>query len=234
MPTSVMLRHPAVVLVVLLIILDGLSFVIPAKSEPSQNFDPIALDGSTVGHCSGTISSCSKSLTTTLKGDVILLWAWPNTGSPTVSTVTDTAGLTWTARSQAGSPPSNWIIYYAISSGKLTGDSIKVTFTASVSTTYVMAVWGVSGANTVSPFDTTSAQFNSGTGTTATATITTTNANDFVYAIGENQQQNAMTVCCSYNLVGSDNGNGWNEVDYKILSASGTQTVTYSLASSNW
>jgi hypothetical protein len=127
-------------------------------------------------------------LTTVNTNDVIIIesvnTAATNSG---ISGISDTAGLTWTKRKGcviAGVISNE--LWYAVSSGALTSDSITVTYNGAPSARVV--AFGVNGANTATPFDTNVALPGCNTttsGTSNTTTISTDNANDMIISFAK-------------------------------------------------
>ena len=89
-------------------------------------------------------------MTTANANDVIILNIAEN--GTTVSSVSDTAGLTWHQEAVAGTGPYLIYQYYAIAPTALSADAITVNFTGS-SYFADLNAFGISGANTSSPFD---------------------------------------------------------------------------------
>lgn len=136
------------------------------------------------GGISGTTLSgnnLSVTLTTTSTNDVIYLFS--KSLSSNIGSITDTAGLTWVNRGLCSGTPSaeGW---YAISSGALTSDVITAHYPIGPGSTRVTA-FGVSGANTSSPFDgngSIPSCLLQASGSSAAVTISTNNANDMLIA----------------------------------------------------
>src|SRR5712692_7993391 len=109
-------------------------------------------------------SSMAVTLTTLNSNDIIVLAihseALNASGShAAVASVADTANLTWAKRSSvaldnagAGNAYNDAEMWWAFSSGVLTGDVITITLSKSVDAASV-AAWGVNGANTAAPWD---------------------------------------------------------------------------------
>ena len=116
-------------------------------------------------------------MTTADANDVIILDIVQN--GTTVSSVSDAAGLIWHQRAVAGTGLNTIYEYYAIAPNALSTDAITVNFTGTASYADLNA-FGISGANTSSPFD--SDVPAPVTSATSTGTVTTGNANDFVFA----------------------------------------------------
>ncbi len=120
----------------------------------------LGIDGS-ANSIFSTASSGSITLSTQSANDVIVLFVGFETGTAapaSVSSITDTAGLTWTRRSVKTQYPDHFGAYddqevwYAISANALSSDAI----TAHISNTIddaVMLAFGLSGANTIGPWD---------------------------------------------------------------------------------
>lgn len=167
----------------------------------------LALDGS--GHSNQTSAAPTVTLTTSSADDYIALFITSNPG--TVSSVAG-GGLTWNLRSSINSGGNVLTYYYAIAATALTSTVITVNMSSSTFTT--LDVFGISGADTGSPFD--------GSVVTATGTvaqITTTNANDIV--IGA--MITTDSAGAAYTQVPASVPADFQMVEYKIVSA--TQTA---------
>lgn len=122
----------------------------------------LAIDGSaTLSIAAGTVTN---TLSNTNTNDVIVAQIFVNatTGTPTISSVSDTLGLTWNKRTLPSgckytdtTPETNDIEeYWAFSSGKLTSDVISVTQTGGSGTLSMrLTTASINGANTTTPFD---------------------------------------------------------------------------------
>ena len=177
----------------------------------------IALDGD--GFSSRPFESTtttSVTLTTTQANDVIILEVVEN-GS-TVGSVADAAGLIWNVRAVAGSGSNLIYEYYAIASTPLSADAITVNFTGTASYADLNA-FGVSGANTSSPFDT-SVPTNAATSTGA---VTTSNANDFVFAGYRFASDATPSAGSSWTAINASGGYYLSE--YQITSSTQTGLV---------
>ncbi|MDE1768167.1 MAG: hypothetical protein KGH62_02260, partial [Candidatus Micrarchaeota archaeon] len=171
-------------------------------------------------------SSDSVTLTTSNSPDVIVVFTGlevpsSNGASLTVSSISDTAGLTWHKRSSntfqgTSYPASNEDIegWYAISNSKLTSDQITVTLSGSAVDDWAIMAFGVSGVNTNSPWD-----LNAGLPTTSTKTgtvsISTNNANDMLLGLvgttdGNGCGSNPWSASGSNTLIGTVGTNGGN------------------------
>lgn len=152
----------------------------------------LSSDGSVSG--SFNAASGSVSLTTANSNDVIyVVVSIRTTSSQTVSSVSG-AGLTWNFRSARNSGTSAVRVeaWYAIASSPLSAASITVTLSAAAK--FTLVAFGISGANTASPFDPNVSIPASADGNSATpsTTITTSNSNDFI--IGALAAQGTVTA----------------------------------------
>lgn len=135
----------------------------------------LALDGTAfVSRPFVPTTSMSVSLTTTNANDVVVLDVLQNGAA--VQSVTDADGLDWQLRGTAGLGSQTILEYYAVAPQALTADEIDVTF-AGTATYAALNAFGISGANTTSPFDSAAPA----TSATSTAAISKANANDFVF-----------------------------------------------------
>ena len=131
----------------------------------------LALDGSV--HGSTTATSLGVTLTTSNTDDVIIVIATVNQGP--ITSISG-AGLTWNFIASGGTGIAAIEIWYAIASSALSSQTITVTQTASGFIT--VDAFGISGANTSSPFDANAST--PATGTTATLTVSTDTADTFI------------------------------------------------------
>lgn len=129
-----------------------------------------------------TSPSASVFLTTTGTSDVIyVMVSILNSGSQSVSSVTDSASLTYAQRSGVSFGTNVRIeTWYATTTAAQGPDVIKVTISGA--TQFTVIALGVSGVDTSSPFDPAVATPASatGTGTAPSASITTSFPNDFI------------------------------------------------------
>lgn len=185
---------------------------------------PFEIDHAANNRCSGT-GSCSAPLSTNYPDDVIIALCTDGgsgTGQPTVSG----GGITdWTPESSPGSLSSTpWIaMWYGTSSSKLNGASI--TCTAGTTANVDIQVFGISGADTLSPFDSHSGlpqvQPTSATDSNSPSlTVSTSNANDMILGfLSASSNPGTIQAGNGFTLVESP----WNSpvaaVEYKIVSS---------------
>jgi hypothetical protein len=148
----------------------------------------LVIDGS--GSNLGTKASPpTVTLSTTNPNDIIIIYVAFNGVSGETIIVSDTSSLTWTLRSSetADASTATSHMFYAVSTGILTGDVIHVSATGASGTANALGliVFGISGANTTTPFDVNAslpATFNNqGSISSASSVISTTNASDIVF-----------------------------------------------------
>ncbi len=196
----------------------------------------LALDGSAENAISDGTSG-TVSLTTSNANDVIIVAVMVANASNTV-TITDTSSLTWNARTSANNTAYLYE-FYAIASSALSADTITVTL-ASTDNVLIVA-FGVSGANTTTPFNT-AAVTNTGSTTTPTGNITTTGSTLVYGLFGLYNTAGTFAAGSGYTAIQSGNiasGKGKKAAtigsEYALESASGTYTVsgTWS-ASGSW
>jgi hypothetical protein len=183
----------------------------------------------------GTNPSTSVSLTTTSANDVIYVEVvTDNTG--TINTPT-APGLTFTLRM---GPITQGTVrestYYAIASSVLSGVSISESITGGGGEVELIA-FGVSGANTGSPFDANAAVPASATGisTAGSVTISTSNANDLIIGAFGSNGGTTHSAASPWTLIRSVVGY-LNDGDIEYQSVSAIQTnlaVTMTLTSAN-
>ena len=157
------------------------------------------LDGSGSNlHCSSSSSSCSETITTSSPNDVIVvLVSVDGTSSNIFSTPTSSPSLTFTLRQFYGSVGDGIGEYYAVWTGS---GSITVAISHTTGYYTALTVFGVSGANTVSPFDSKSGlpvdvARTGAKVTSISGTISTSNANDFIFAISAIGSSSGSGTC---------------------------------------
>ncbi len=178
--------------------------------------------------CSGA-NSCSLSVTTTKPNELIYVSFSNSGGGNSLTSFSDTAGLSWHQRGYAGSGSLDEYTYYAVSPAILSSDSITVQASNSGNLRFIAL--GVIGANLSTPFDTHAgipATGYNGASQPATVTFTTSNANDLIVA-GEKTGANApSTGAAGYTFVNCCAATGlYANLEYKIVGAAGSQTPTF-------
>jgi hypothetical protein len=181
-----------------------LGYVPPAAaaglSIPSSNFN-----------C-GTATAPTVVLGATPANTIIILHV--ETNSSAVSTIADTAGLTWSLTPRAQSGSGKLFEYSAKSAGSLAGDTITVTFLGS--TFYNLGALAIAGANFASPFDP------NGSLPTVLAsgvpTVTTTNPNTVIYAIERVNNGATPTPGAGFTAVAGSFSACFAMFQYKIVS----------------
>ena len=173
---------------------------------------PLALDGNGFANKSAPTTSASVTLTTTHPNDVIILDIVQN--GTAVSSVSDVAGLSWHQRAVAGTAGQTIYEYYAIAANALSADVITVNFAGAAG--YVdLNAFGVSGANTSSPFDSNVSV--PASPAASAGSITTSNANDLIiagYRLGSNAAPAAGSGWTTLNASGN-----YYLSEYQIVSA---------------
>lgn len=131
-----------------------------------------------------TRNAASAVLITASANDVVYVTvAISNGGSQTVTGVTDSKGLTYAQRGSATDGTAVRVeTWYAIAASALTSPGDTITVTVTSATHFTVVAMGISGANTVTPFDPSlsSPVTATGTGTPATASVSTTFPNDYL------------------------------------------------------
>ncbi|HZW55755.1 MAG TPA: hypothetical protein VFF30_05650, partial [Nitrososphaerales archaeon] len=193
----------------------------------------ISLDGSASARCVNVVT-CSTSLSTSKSPDVIVVTA-VDQASDTINTPTDTAGLTWTLRKSVVNGGLHSYYWYAIATGSLSSDSISVT--ASASCVIALTAFGISGANTASPFDSNSGLPASATGssTSPSVTISTSNANDMLLGIPAAVGSATVSAGTGFTQIKTSTSPGTGD-EYEIVSAlqSSSSVGSTLSASENW
>lgn len=174
----------------------GAGLGVPYTSGGANN---TALDGT--GGGTGT-TSAAGTLTTAHTNDIIIAYVLGNADNPASTTVSG-GSLTWHQRAcsasgpTCGSTPVSQIEeWYAIASSTLSSATITA---ANTGTTYLeVGVYGISGANTSSPFDGNASI--PGSSATTPVTVSTSNANDFIACMERDSSTNPFPTSGWTNL----------------------------------
>lgn len=180
----------------------------------------------------GSGTTASASLTTTSANDVIVA----QTFAPTGQTVTGVAGggLAWAKRGAltptGGQALEEW---YAIAASPLSAVSITVTFSGGGS--HGLTLFGVSGANTTTPFDTNvslpAATFVS-FGSSASVSISTDNANDMLVAFAISSASTTFTPPAGFSTILADDI--MRSASAEVVSATqSSAAIQYNIASAH-
>ncbi len=127
-----------------------LAFAGPAWAAVAIDGTPVTATGTT------TTSQVLPAFTTTGTNRVVIIVALvngPNVNSGAVTSISDTAGLSWSKRAQIGGSGFDIEEWYAVAPVALTGDVATVNLTASPSFN-AMTEFAASGTNTSAPWDT--------------------------------------------------------------------------------
>ena len=183
----------------------------------AANAAPPAIDGSSTWTTVASGTTITSTLTTTSTNDVIIIYVQSD---KSVSSVADTAGLTWQQRAQVTNGTTHIAEWYASSAAVLTGDVITVTLSAATAGTGT-ASFGVSGGDTVSPFDPAVVGSQpTGTGTGAVS-ISTLKASDLILGFYK------------FNITSPTAGTGFTAVISPVGIASLIESKQVSAAQSN-
>ena len=188
-------------------------------------------------------SSSTSSATVTVSslncasGDVVIVLA-SSSGSNTISSVSS-GGLTWTLRTSVSQNGHDRIWeYYAVSTSTLT--SVTVTFGSTDSSGLNVVVFGISGANTASPFDISAkTAYASTTGAPTVTGVTTSNAHDMIIGLEGHRSTTDATAGSIASTTGTlikaqHSGSSGTAAEYRIVSTTvSSQSVAFGTVSTN-
>jgi hypothetical protein len=161
----------------------ALVLMVALSASPAAHAAGLAIDGSALSN--GIAHSLSVSLTTKSSPDVIYLSVVIQNTGVSVSSVTDRSSLTRKSRASIGTGDIPTYTWYAIASNPLSSDQITVT--VSKRSYFTVIAFGISGADTSSPFDPNSAVPASNSGSSIppepSVSISTTGTNDMIIGI---------------------------------------------------
>lgn len=203
----------------------------------------LALDG-TCSNYGQSVTSISCSLTTSSSTDVIIVFC----GTANYNAVISVSGgsLTWNTRvnpykiSQTVSGTLNNFAqmaeFYSTTTGALSSASLTCSFSASDNQRII--AFGISGANTASPFDSNSILpgENQGASNFPSVSISTSNSHDFIFGLLMSQTA-TPTVGSGFTSIASDvpppTGIQPISAEYEVVSSvQSASSVSYSLSSS--
>lgn len=209
----------------------------------------LALDAAAANSGGGNAVSGSVTLSTSTAHDVIVLCVFNESGSHNgnnpiaISSVSDTAGLSWAKRSSKTFGKGAVEIWYAIATATLSSDTITFNF-ASTTDDWSCMAFAVSGADTSSPWDTNGAlpASNNGSGGTPDVLVSTTARNAFVFAFGGSESYfSSSSPQSPLTAVAAPSNTAWGQEFASSLAAyvieSSTQsnlTLTYNYISGAW
>lgn len=190
---------------------------------------------------SGT-NSVQATLSTAFANEIICVFTYceGNSGAaPSITGISDTAGLTWAKRKQSNaSSTGSAELWWALATGILSSDVITVTFGANFDD-LSMVVAGISGCNTSAPWDTNAsvpAVFSStASGSTPSFTgISTNNALDMVLvSVGYLGTGGVPPVPSGYSVLGYQSNGGGSQFSYVGVGYQ-RETSTLSSATVTW
>ena len=149
----------------------------------------LAIDGTAQAWCPNYTSSCSTSLSTQHRNDVIIIFSIEELDLQSSCTfnISDTADLSWIARSDIlfdGSGRSQLQEFWAVSVSPLSDDVITGSIIGCGNNYNSMLIFGITGANFYSPFDPNNALPSTATGYggDTSVEVSTTNPDDMIFA----------------------------------------------------
>jgi hypothetical protein len=166
----------------------------------------LSIDGS-ASNTATTSTAPTVTLSTTLANDIIVvaLFSAKVTTPATVTTISDTAGLTWAKRSSRqylSGTQDNLEVWWALSSGILSSDVITVNLNSAPSQSTLIA-FGVNGADLTSPWDPNASLpvTASGTGVPSVSGVSTTKSNTILLAFEGHSSTTADTAGIGFSLI---------------------------------
>ncbi len=213
-----------------------------ATSIPTgkMTLDLWATPTSTTPSLDGSVSTARNSntgsvtLTTTNAYDIIYVVVAVKGASTITVTAPTATGLTFTSRGAINNAENGKVwAWYAVSSSTFSG---AISVTASTSTRFVLTAFGVSGANSATPFDSSlisNGTTLTGTSTSALVTVNPSSSNDFIIGAAYVNNNPTVTVGSGFtSIFNTASGTMQGASEYKNSAASGSQTVSFALSTS--
>lgn len=224
----------------------GLNLTKSRYDPPAAQGTPnsLALDGSAIGACPNSTSSCSATLTTSNMNDIIIAYPAETLDQQFQCTfsVSDTSGLSWFNRTNVvyGRNGQDQLQeFWARSPSRLVSDTITES-TSGCGTNYTgLQVFGISGANFNIPFDPslgvpgTGSDTSGGQQAMTSTTISTANPDDFVFAGVQHGAVQVSNTQPGFTLITSG-GFGFG-TEYELTSSTlANFAVTFSFSTSSY
>ena len=199
-------------------------------SSSTSTTNGMMIDGTVQHKCTGLIASgiCTTTFDTSNSPDVIYICVGSGTGGEVSSFPVSGAGLTWTVRdSRFVASETSISCSYAIASEALSNAKIAVTDNGPSGVNLYVAIWGIYGANTGSPFGSGEVCLNYGSFTTAAASVgcTVSTSSPVSMLISFTFDENGGLTygsCAGYNELGFVTNDGYSQ--YQIVSATQSST----------
>src|SRR5437867_3707516 len=191
-------KHIIITIMILFVLASGTlsSTVKPAGAVTGQA--SLGLDGSSANGCPYYTSSCSATISTSHGDDILITFAIEQLDLQTSCTfnLSDTAGLSWTARSDIFFDPTGRTQvqeFWAVAANPLSSNTVTESISGCGNNYNNLIVFGISGANIYSPFDPNAALPSSANGYSGDTSVlvSTSNPNDMI--IGSVIHGN---ICC--------------------------------------
>jgi hypothetical protein len=231
------------------------TFTVSASGTVTATYtaQTFGIDTNCIGYGSELSSGNSPITTTSMTAQanelIMIVITQGNSGSSNIRsfTLSDSfsSHLTYTQRGSTLSSGSNAeaiSVYYAVTDSSHTG-SFTITVTPSnYNRNFDVLVFGITGANTASPFDSNGAlpktASNTGSSTPTVTGVSTSNANDMLLAFEGQLSSTAQTANSPFQSIASllrnSNGEGCN-VQYEIVTQTQTNiNVQFGQSVSNW
>jgi hypothetical protein len=192
---------------------------------------PPALDSSASTN-TVTSNTMTITLTTTQPNDVLYL-SWVGNSGRRITGVSSSGTSTWTRRAYITADGSHYIETWYATRPSAGTTTITITLSSDTSTNCAAVAFGISGADTTSPFDG-NAQTATGNSASASVSITTNNANEFIIGALGVENTNLLTTGSGFTLIRTQTVGTSRQTsdEYMTASATGTYTARYSWSAS--
>jgi hypothetical protein len=155
----------------------------------------LAIDGSGAynDNCN-SVTTCKLTLSTSKTNDLIILTGDEVSSSVHISSISDSAGLTWHLRKQLSNSGQNSMTeeWYAIAANSLSSDTVTVTYSSK--TSGGITAFAISGANTAAPFDPSGPVTSTGSSNSPSVTLSLTNQYEMAIGIASCSSGSSSTI----------------------------------------
>jgi hypothetical protein len=194
---------------------------------------PPALDGYASTN-TVTSNTMTITLTTTQPNDVLYL-SWVGNGGRRITGVSSSGTSAWTRRAYITADSSHYVETWYATRATAGTTTITITLTSDSSTNCAAVAFGISGADTASPFDG-NARTATGNSASASVSVTTSNANEFIIGALGVEHANSLTTGSGFTLIRTQTVGGTRQTsdEYMTGATAGTYTARYTWTGSDY
>jgi hypothetical protein len=194
---------------------------------------PPALDGYASTN-TVTSNTMTITLTTTQPNDVLYL-SWVGNGGRRITGVSSSGTSAWTRRAYIAADGTHYVETWYATRATAGTTTITITLTSDSSTNCAAVAFGISGADTASPFDG-NARTATGNSASASVSVTTSSANEFIIGALGLENTNSLTTGSGFTLIRTQTVGTSRQTsdEYMTAATAGTYTARYTWTGSDY